>query len=226
MTTAVGGASRSTAGALRLVEGRTTEPQTVDITDYLRAMAAHCPYLAPSASRGLTGWTVYEIAGNAQAAEAEVFHAGVQAAEWIRVLTTRPHGALVCENIVLLGGDSAAHRELMAWPPWALKHLYGPVGLMFGKFWAGEEHTDRGRHIPVPPVSFLPVRCAVRPVDPRFLEDTPDLAHSLASAVDDGRDVFRGLPCDWKAVKQWASSLFVPQRPASPPKQPAARRSS
>lgn len=216
ITTHIGGASRPTAGALRLVEGRTTRPQTADISDYVRAMASHCPFLMPSVARGLTGWTVYEIAEGAPAAdvEAEVFHTGVQAAEWMRPLTTRRHGTLVCENIVLLGGGATDHRALMAWPHWALKHLYGPVGLMFGKFWTGEEGTDRrGDRIPAPPFSFLAVRCAVRPVDPRFLADTPDLALSLSTAVDDGREVFQGLPYEWKAVKKWASSLVSPQPP-------------
>ncbi|MFF8785466.1 hypothetical protein [Streptomyces sp. NPDC015125] len=224
-----GGASRPSAGALRLVEGRTGEPRTADISDYVRAVASHCPFLMPSVARGLTGWTVYEIAESAQATEveAEIFHAGVQAAEWIRPLTARRHGALTCENIVLLGGRATTHRELMAWPHWALKHLYGPVGLMFGKFWTGEEGTDRrGDPLPAPPFSFLAVRCAVRPVDPRFLAGTPDLALSLSTAVDDGREVFQGLPYEWKAVKKWASSRPSPQRPAPPPKRSAARRSS
>lgn len=228
-TPCIGGASRPSAGALRLVEGRTGEPRTVDISDYLRAVAAHCPFLMPSVARGLIGWTVYEISADAQAddVEAEVFQAGVQAAEWIRPLTTRRHGPLVCENIVLLGGDATAHRALLAWPHWALKHLYGPVGLMFGKFWTGEEGTDRqGRRIPAPPFSFLAARCAVPPVDPRFLTGTPDLAQSLSTAVDDGRNVFQGLPYEWKAVKKWASSLLSPQSPVPPAKRSAASRSS
>ncbi|MGW8557360.1 hypothetical protein [Streptomyces tubercidicus] len=204
------GALRPTAGALRLIEGRTVRPKTVDVADYVRAVSEHCPYLAPSTDRGLTGWTVYEITGDAESAEAEVFHAGVQAAEWVRPFTTRPHGTLVCENIVLLGGDGDGPGELMARPHWALKNLYGPLGLMFGKFWVGEQGSDRyGRSIPVPPCSFLPVRVAVRPRDPRFLIRTPKLAAAVASAVDDGREVFRDLPQDWKAVRAWAEQLLV-----------------
>ncbi|WP_329151015.1 hypothetical protein OIU91_27750 [Streptomyces sp. NBC_01456] len=225
--TGIVGVPRPGAGALRLVEGRTCEPQTVDVHGHIRAVASHCPFLMPSVARGLTGWTVYEISEGARPidVEAEVFHAGVQAAEWIRPLTTRPHGTLVCENIVLLGGRAAPPREVMAWPHWALKHLYGPVGLMCGKFWTGEDATDRrGERVPAPPFSFLAVRCAVRPVDPRFLADTPDLARSLSTAVDDGREVFQGLPYEWKAVKKWASSLIFPQPPLPPPKRPAARR--
>ncbi|WP_149184082.1 hypothetical protein [Streptomyces sp. TRM49041] len=199
---------RPTAGALRLIEARTTNPCSADVTPYVQAVAAHCPYLAPSVERGLTGWTVYEAAGDEDDIEAEVFHAGVQAAEWVRPLAGRRHGALVCENIVLLGADYG----VMKWPHWALKNLYGPMGLMFGKFRAGEEHTDRyGRDVPSPPVPFMPVRGAVRPRDPRFLAATPTLAAALANAVDDGRDVFADVPPEWKDVKRWAHQLLLKQ---------------
>jgi hypothetical protein len=59
---------------------------------------------------------------------------------------------------------------------------------MFGKFHAEEEETSRaGARIPAAPVSFLPVRAAVRRRDPRFLTTTPYLAAALAGAEDDGR---------------------------------------
>ncbi len=203
-----GGALRTGTGALRLVESRTTDPETVNVTEYVAAVAAHCPWLAPSVERGSTGWTVYEAVGGAECVEAGVFHACVQAAEWVRPLANRPHGALVCENVVVLG----VGQEALDWPHWVLKHLYGPVGLMFGKFSAGEERTDRyGRRIPAPPVSFLPVRVAVRSRDARFLRRTPDLCAAMAVAVDDGRDVFEGVPRAWKEIKQWAHHLLAGQ---------------
>ncbi|MER6089262.1 hypothetical protein [Streptomyces bluensis] len=202
------GALRPSAGALRLVESRTISPKTVDVTEYVEAVAAHCPYVAPSVERGLTGWTVYEAAGAAGHVEAGVFQAGVWAAEWVRLLGHRPYGALACENVVVLGVD----REVLDWPHWVLKHLYGPVGLMFGKFSVGEATRDRyGRFIPVPPVSFLPVRVAVRSRDARFLRRTPDLSAAVAVAVDDGRDVFEGIPHEWKEIKQWAHPLLPRQ---------------
>ncbi|WP_370221286.1 hypothetical protein [Kitasatospora sp. MAP12-22] len=217
MTGRIGGASRPIAGALRLIEARTTHPTAVDVSAYVTAMEQHCPFLAPSIGRGMTGWTVYEIAlaSRRDAVEADLFRAGVQAAEWVRPLTNRPHGAFVCENVVLLGeAADAGHRELMAWPHWALKHLYGPVGVMFGKFVRDTDELDRfGQRIPPPPFSFLPVRAAVRARDPRFLADTPGLAAELAVASDDGRDVFEHIPDDWKAVRAWASSLPAPEKP-------------
>ncbi|MFF5535775.1 hypothetical protein ACFY71_25380 [Streptomyces cinerochromogenes] len=81
---------------------------------------------------------------------------------------------------------------------------------MFGKFRKGEEDTDRcGLRIPPPPVAFMPVRVAVRSRDPRFLAATPDLADAVANTVDDGRDVFAGMPQGWKDVKLWAQRLLL-----------------
>ncbi|MEU1801162.1 DUF6875 domain-containing protein [Streptomyces sp. NPDC019937] len=210
-------ASRPTAGALRLVEASAIRPTAVDISDYMQQMTAHCPHLAPSLRQNMTTWTVYRAEGDAEAVEAELFHAGVQAAEWLRPLLNRPHGFLRCENIVLLGEiPGARHRELMAWPHWALKNLYGPVGVMFGKFHAGEEEaTETGARIPAAPASFLPVRAAIRRRDPHFLRATPELAAALAAAKDDGRDVFEHIPPQWKEIRTWAGRLLPPAKPST-----------
>lgn len=189
--------------ALRLIEERTTSPTTVDFTGYVRAMSAHCPYLGPSVEHGMTGWTIYEAADPAPDVEAAVFSTGVQVAEQVRTLANRRRGALACENIAVLG----VGREVLAWPHWALKNLYAPVGVMFGKFPVGEQITDhRGQLVPEPPVSFLVVRVAVPSRDPLFLSRTPDLAATVEDASDDGRNVFASeqLPVEWKDVKRWA----------------------
>ncbi|MGW0034476.1 DUF6875 domain-containing protein [Streptomyces sp. NPDC003314] len=215
--TRIDGASRPTAGALRLVEASTTRPDSIDIAGYVEQMTAHCPYLSPSVERGLTTWTVYRANGSADAVEAELFHAGAQAAEWLRPLVHRPHGFLRCENVVILGEVlGVRHRDLLAWPHWALKNLYGPVGIMFGKFYAGEEEATRaGERIPVAPVSFLPVRAAIRRRDPRFLHATPDLATALAVADDDGRDIFEHLPYDWTEIRTWAKRFLPSVKPST-----------
>ncbi|MFI5722856.1 DUF6875 domain-containing protein [Streptomyces cyaneofuscatus] len=220
--TRIDGASRLTAGALRLVEAGTVRPTSIDITGYVDRMTAHCPYLSPSIERGLTTWTVYRTDGSVDAVEAELFHAGAQAAEWLRPLIHRPHGSLRCENVVILGEvPGVEHRDLLAWPHWALKNLYGPVGIMFGKFYAGEEELTRaGERIPLAPVSFLPVRAAIRRRDPQFLHATPGLAAALSVADDDGRDVFEQLPYDWQEIRTWAQRLLPP------PKRSASSRST
>ncbi|MEU9857259.1 DUF6875 domain-containing protein [Streptomyces sp. NPDC047974] len=203
----------------------------MDISGYVERMTAHCPYLTPSVERGSTTWTVYRAEGDQDAVEAELFHAGAQAAEWLRPLIHRPQGFLRCENIVILGEvPKVRHRDVMAWPHWVLKNLYGPVGIMFGKFYAGEEEDTRaGARIPVAPVSFLPVRAAIRRRDPQFLRATPDLAAAVAVADDDGRDVFEHTPDDWTEIRTWAKRFLPPVQPSTasrttsaPPSQPGS----
>ncbi|WP_329345872.1 DUF6875 domain-containing protein [Streptomyces microflavus] len=189
-------------------------PTSIDITGYVERMTAHCPYPSPSIERGLTTWTVYRADGSADAVEAELFHAGAQAAERLRPLIRRPHGSLRCENVVILGEvPGVEHRDLLAWPHWALKNLYGPAGIMFGKFYAGEEENTRaGERIPLAPVSFLPVRAAIRRRDPQFLHATLDLAAALSVADDDGRDLLGQLPYDWQEIRTWAQRFLPPPR--------------
>ncbi|MEU8764899.1 hypothetical protein [Streptomyces sp. NPDC048659] len=207
---AAAGAHRKTGGALRLVEASSGAPRSVDISSYVREMRAHCPYLGASLRRGLTTWTVYRADGGPDAAEAELFHAGARAAEWLRPLVRRPHGWLRCENLVVLGG----HPDLLVWPHWVLKNLYGPVGIMFGRFAAGAaEFTRCGARVPAAPVSFLPVRPAVRRRDPALLRTTPGLAAAVAVAEDDGRDVFAHLPHEWTEIRTWTRRFLPPVQP-------------
>lgn len=110
------------------------------------------------------------------------------------------------------GGSATVAGGRMAVP--TIRESSALMGGMFGTFAGGVQewyHFDRS--IPPAPFSFLPVRASVRHRDPRFLKDTPNLAAALAAAEDDGRDVFEHIPCDWKAVRAWASSLPVPRKP-------------
>ncbi|MFF2044158.1 DUF6875 domain-containing protein [Kitasatospora sp. NPDC058170] len=209
---------RPPTGALRLACARSTTPPD-GTAAYVQATAAHCPYLSPSIARGLTSWTTYTTTPGATTTEIEaaVFAAAVHAAEVVRSLAVRPRGHLTCENIAVLD----AGRSAVDWPHWALKHLYAPAGLMVGKFWAGEVDTGRdGRPLPVPPITFLSLRPAVRSRDPGFLDNTPGLAHIVATVHDRGQDVLApvtGLPTSmatalssWPTVKAWATEQKDP----------------
>ncbi|WP_327364397.1 hypothetical protein [Streptomyces sp. NBC_01296] len=111
-------------------------------------------------------------------------------------------------------GASRCHLD---WPHWALKNLYGSIGPMFGKFWEGEEDTSRyGAAVPLPPVTFLSIRPAVRPRDPQFLQSTPVLAETIREAQDDSRHVFDGLERDWATVRSWAARLPKPSKESIP----------
>ncbi|MCD9145912.1 hypothetical protein [Streptomyces albireticuli] len=226
-TTSSSGPRSSDCSGARLVSVsalvRLTEP-TPDadqihhrIGPYIAAVTAHCPYLSPSTARELTRWEAWEPADETavpQAIEAGLFAAGLMAAERVRA-RARTLGPLVCENVaVRWDAPTEDQRLALMWPHWALKLLYAPVGVMVGKFWAGETDTDRrGRPVPVPPITFLSLRPAVRARDPKLLTSHPDVGDIIAEATDDDRDVLDdvldgGERVDehaWTRVRAWAA---------------------
>jgi hypothetical protein len=81
-------------------------------------------------------------------------------------------------------------------PHWCLKTLYTRAGILFGKFWKGEQGTARdGRPIPEPPVHLLSIRSAVKPLDRRFFAKAPTLLPELEAANDTGQQLLpEGAP--------------------------------
>lgn len=89
--------------------------------------------------------------------------------------------------------------------------MYGPVGIMFGKFHAGEEETTRaGRRIPAAPVSFLPVRAAVRRRDPGSSPRPPTWPPHSPSPRTTAASLLEHVPDQWKEIKTWAKR-FLPR---------------
>lgn len=67
---------------------------------------------------------------------------------------------------------------------------YTEVGVLFGKFWLGEEEDSKaGIPIPPPPYHILSIRSAIIKRDPKFFQKAPGLLGDLLESDDDGRDV-------------------------------------
>ncbi|WP_448330768.1 hypothetical protein [Streptomyces sp. DSM 41534] len=185
----------------------------VGLGPYMDAVAGNCPYLTPATRTGQTRWMRYRPApgSDLEIIASKVFAVAVEAAEDVR--TRRAAGArLACAVIAVELAPHLGQRAL-AWPHWALKTAYGPVGVVAGKFWPEQTATDRrGRPVVPPPLPLLAVRAAVPVVDARLLSRTPRLATVVGQAQDDGRDVFAvagGLSGDldvtWSRVRSWAA---------------------
>ena len=131
-----------------------------------------CPFLEPSAMRDLTLYSTYELgSGSVEQIQALMFCIGLLHTEILRrarvevPLQQRP---LVCENILFrfASEDCVDGVELFGWPHWLLKVRYTQVGVLFGKFWKGEEAVSRKSvPIPPPPYHMLSIRGAVKPRD-------------------------------------------------------------
>jgi len=191
-------------------------PQLPGFEEYIAEIGNRfCPFLEPSAARGLTSYSVYELgSGSVEQVQAMMFCIGLLHTEIVRrgrmevSLQQRP---LVCENILFRfdDEDSVDGAELFGWPHWLLKVRYTQAAVLFGKFWKGEEAASReAAPIPPPPYHMLSIRGAVKPRDPAFFTKAPELLDTLIAAEDNGQFVFEdievsdglrdliGSPCD------------------------------
>lgn len=184
---------------------RTNNPETSPaVADYCRSIGEHyCPYVMPALQQKVLYFTEYRCVGeNLTYLQQKLFYTGLLHTELLRQervqQKTKLKAALLCENVVFhLGtnGESIDGRELFDWPHWCLKILYTEVGILFGKFWQGEEDFTRdGRSIPKPPCHILSIRSAVKAVDHRFFQKAPDLHPEFEQSRDDGRNVLDQIP--------------------------------
>ena len=154
-----------------------------------------CPFLGPSMEEGVTLFSRHELTlGSLDHLQAEVFYLGLIHTELFRKHRRKQQTVrgwtLSCENVIFNNPAGQGGRALLDWPHWLLKALYTKVGVMFGKFWEGEESTSRdGRLIPPPPCDFLSIRSSVKPLDGRFFSLAPQLADEYISSIDTGNDV-------------------------------------
>lgn len=167
---------------------RFREEAPPEIQGYLDSIESFCPFLRPARRKGVLLWSDYELGENPQR---ELFYLGVVHTEILR--RERKGNLLLSENLIVRA--AVGGRDLFDWPHWFLKLLYTKMSVMFGKFWEGEMDTARdGRPIPIPPVNFLSIRSAVKPIDKRFF--TGDLVDIHLESEDTGDSV---LPIKFEA---------------------------
>lgn len=182
----------STRRLLHLTENSIFEAYCLDISQ------SFCPYLNPAAAQNVLYASTYTIPPEVTTlaeVQAEIFYQCVLYTEYLRIFRKgdNARGTLACENILF---DIPSHLqgvsgpELFDWPHWTLKCLYSSVGIMFGKFWQGEEDISRnGITIPPPPLHFMSIRSAIKLRDPYFLDQQPTILAQIVASLDDGSNV-------------------------------------
>lgn len=165
-----------------------------EFRDYVRAVGArHCPYIEPSLSNASMCFSTYRLCAETPSqVHALIYYIGfVHAALTMR---QRLHASdkrrrnLACENVVFQIDEKMRSDlpgpMLFMWAHWLLKTDFTSVGLLFGKFWRGEQDVDKdGISIPPPPCDFLSIRSAIPARDTRFFENVPQLIQDYEAAT-------------------------------------------
>ncbi|TYR78271.1 hypothetical protein FZC66_20110 [Priestia megaterium] len=170
--------------------------------DYCSAITSFCPFLQPAIQHGALFQQTILLPNTTQLEiEEEIFYNAVMQVERFRnqrkLTASREKKLLLCYNLIFIpptSQDAINGEKYITWPHYLLKLLYTKVGIMFGKFWLGEEGISRdGRSIPSPTCTFISIRSVVKNRDPYFFEKTPELVNSLIESIDDGRNVHNEL---------------------------------
>ena len=184
-------------------ERKTVLFRTCDVPDlnglqgYVDSVSSgFCPYIRPSTKMKAMHNTVYTL-DEEEGLEASIFYLGLLHTEILRdARFSNPArmAVLSCENLIFRFAteDEVDGKALFAWPHWLLKIHYTEAGVLFGKFWLGEEEASQaGIPIPPPPYHVLSIRSAIIKRDPQFFQKAPELLGDLLESDDDGRDVMK-----------------------------------
>lgn len=176
--------------------------QDLSFKSYLDEISERfCPFLKPSSDSNGLLFSQYHISGSIEQISQSLFYFGIIHSEILRRARREEknlrNSMLYSENIVVeLDQDTNYDgNEVFGWAHWLLKLLYTEVGIMFGKFWVGEEDISRlGIPITIPNRNFLTIRSSLKKRDENFFRDSSHddaLKDMMMTAEDDLRNVFR-----------------------------------
>lgn len=174
-----------------------------------------CPFLLPSIKLDALYFSEYEFNDVEFGYQEQLFYVGVIHSEILRIIRRNEvipkKKLLLSENIIvnLVGSTNVSGKELFNWPHWMLKSLYSNTGILFGKFWIGEEDRSEksGLAIPPPIRNILTIRTALMPTDERFFSLSAGLLKECNVEKDLGQNVFNALELSQNDVKVIAMFL-------------------
>ncbi len=170
-------------------------PRRYDLSEaeavYFEHVAATCcPFLAPAHQSGLVSFFRCSLnAGTVEAAQEALTLALVVHTEHFRERRRRATGrtaALLCDNVVVLLPNLRRnqHKAVLELPHWYCKVMYTSDAILFGKFWTGERDIAKdGSPLPIPPLTFVSLRSAVRTLDGRFFHRAGELRPDFDTAA-------------------------------------------
>lgn len=168
------------------------------MVDYLGRTTQFCPFLKPSMEKEHTYFSQYTLSGDTlYKLQEQMFCYCLAHTELLRYLRhSSAQSLLLCENLLFeIDTDIKIDgKALFSWPHWCLKTLYTKAGILFGKFWEGEQDTAKnGEMLPVPPQHFMSIRSALKAQDMRFFTKAHNLKPNFEAAEDQGQNCFQIL---------------------------------
>ena len=173
-----------------------------DFEKYLDTIGSRfCPFLEPARGNEVLFFSKYTIEETkVETLKQKMFYLSFIHTELLRRARAeeedKQRANLICENLIFRfpSEDDVDGAELLSIPHWLLKCAYTQVGVLFGKFWKGEQDTAKsGEEITPPPLHFISIRSALKPVDSRFFTKARILENAYRESEDDGRSVFAHL---------------------------------
>ena len=152
--------------------------------EYLNAVGdGFCPYIFPALKRGtINSREIILENRNLEVRQFQLLVSCLCATEEFRLQRSQlPYEdrSLLCINMNILNGENAQKQEVkpvIDWVHWILKCQFTKKGVMFGKFWVGEQKLAKnGKPCPIPDRDFISIRSTILPADGRFFSVTPKL---------------------------------------------------
>lgn len=152
---------------------------------YVEEINTICPYLKKSIEKNLLKCT--EVVLNSDSTDEKlakhIFYKSLILTEKFRRERrnlSEKDMIFYTENIIFDVENSADRQweKIISWPHYMLKELFSSEQIMFGKFWKGEETVSKitNKMLPVPDITFISIRTAVKSRDPRLLSKTKEFA--------------------------------------------------
>lgn len=209
------------------------------VSSYMKAIAAVCPFIEPSAQAGcLHGCVIAPDCHSDQDIHPRLFEQLVPLVERFRdarrALVEKQQRLLICHTVVIhvpphLNAQTARLLNWPNWLSWGLKQLYTPKEIVFGFVRRSAiEKTQSGRIIPPAPFHAVIIRSRVVSSDQRFFPNNQPLLEAMMQADDDGQDAHAAMFGDvpdirnpqalreagyFDRVRKWGQQTVASQQP-------------
>ncbi|MBU0279072.1 MULTISPECIES: DUF6875 domain-containing protein [unclassified Gemella] len=152
---------------------------------YIEKIDMICPYLKSSIDKNLLNCTevVLSSENTDEKLSKYIFYKSLILTEKFRKArhNLSERDMIFYTKNIIFDVDDLSYRQwekIISWSHYTLKELFSSEQIMFGKFWKGEEIVSKitNKMLPIPEITFISIRTAVKSRDPRLLSKIKEFA--------------------------------------------------